>query len=222
MLDALLIEAERLLQHHVAHGRARPEQRAPHLLHPRVLAAQPRQGHGRALAHVELKVDESLGEHEHVARVQRRRKQLVGRAHEPHVQLALQHRQDLGGARVGVRHVDAALGEVEAGQGDAEGVEARELRGEDGRDGVGGGVVSIPGLVEAVEHEVRDLHIGRVLAHQAVDSDLGGGVRNTEVLNRISISSEGKHGQERGLHEESQEDDALERLHLNCQFSSCH
>jgi hypothetical protein len=121
-----------------------------------------------------------------------------------------------------VRHVDAALGEVEAGQGDAEGVEARELRGEDGRDGVGGGVVSIPGLVEAVEHEVRDLHIGRVLAHQAVDSDLGGGVRNTEVLNRISISSEGKHGQERGLHEESQEDDALERLHLNCQFSSCH
>jgi hypothetical protein len=112
-----------------------------------------------------------------------------------------------------VRRVDAALGEVEAGQGDAEGVEARELRGEDGRDGVGGGVVGVPGLVEAVEHEVRDLHIGRVLAHQAVDGDFGGGVRNTEVLNRISIRSECKHGQERGLHEERQEDDALQHLH---------
>jgi hypothetical protein len=117
---------------------------------------------------------------------------------------------------VGVRRVDAALGEVEAGQGDAEGVEARELRGEHGRDGVGGGVVRIPGLVEALEEEVRDLHVGRVLAHQAVDSDGGGTVGDTEVLDGVGIGSKRKHGQERGLQEERQEDDALERLHLNC------
>jgi hypothetical protein len=216
-VDIRLFDAKRLLQHHVAHGRVGPEQRAPHLLHPRVLAAQPRQGHGRTHAHVELEVDESLGEHEHVACVQCRCEQLVGRAHEPHVQLALQHREDLGGARVSVGHVDAALGEVKAGQGDAEGVEARELSGEDGRDGVGGGVVSIPGLVEALEEEVRDLHVGRILAHKAVDNDGGCSVGNTEVLDGVGINGGCKHGQERGLHEERQEDDVLQSLYLNCQ-----
>jgi hypothetical protein len=110
-------------------------------------------------------VDERLGEHEHVARVQHRCEQLVGRAHESHLQLALQHRQDLGGARVGVGHIDATLGEVEAGQGDAESVEAQELQGEDGHDGVGGGVAGVASYVEAVEHEVRDHHIGCVLAY---------------------------------------------------------
>jgi hypothetical protein len=113
-----------------------------------------------------------------------------------------------------VGDVDAARGEVEAGQGDAEGVEARELRGEDGRDGVAGGVAGVASYVEAVEHEVRDRHIGRVLAHQAVEGGGGGGIGDAEVLNRISISSECKHGQERaGLQEEGQEHDALQRLH---------
>jgi hypothetical protein len=34
MLDGLLVDAERLLQYHVAHGRVGPEQHVPHLLYP--------------------------------------------------------------------------------------------------------------------------------------------------------------------------------------------
>jgi hypothetical protein len=60
-----------------------------------------------------------------------------------------------------------------------------------------------------VEHEVRDRHIGRVLALQAVEGGGGGGIGDAEVLDGVGIGGEGKHGQE-----ERQEDDiALQRLH---------
>mgnify|MGYP003703349841 CR=1 FL=1 len=67
--------------------------------------------------------------------------ELVGGGELADVELAVEDEDDLGGARVGVRRVEAAGGVVDAGEGDAQGVEARDLLDVGAGDhGAGGGV----------------------------------------------------------------------------------
>lgn len=77
---------------------------------------------------------------------------------------ALHHEKQLGSSRVSVHGNNAACGQIEAGYGEAEAVEARELsiksRGNSGTDDVCG----VSGLSEARKHEVFGGDVARVLA----------------------------------------------------------
>ena len=117
-------------------------------------------------------------------------------AHEPDVQLALHHQQELGRAGVGVRGVEAALGEVDACSAEAQGVEAVELPheggGDDGLGGLGVGVGG--GLDEFVGPEVRGHDLVGGLAGEAIHDDVGGGIRDAEVLEWVGVGGGGQHG----------------------------
>ena len=117
-------------------------------------------------------------------------------AHEPDVQLALHHQQELGRAGVGVRGVEAALGEVDACSAEALGVEAGELRHESGGDdGLCKGV-GVAGPGEAAEREVRGHDLVGGLAGEAIDDDVGVGQGDAEVLEWVGVGGGGQHGHE--------------------------
>ena len=200
--DGVRADAEALLQHLVVDGRHAVEQRRRHLLDTRVLAAQGRERQRRAFAHVELEVHQALGEHEQLALFDGGGEQrVVGAvaAHEAHVQLALGHEQQLRGARVRVRGVDAALVEVDARSRDPERVQSREVG--DGGRGHGRHVLiaGVAAILEGGGGEVPHRHLVGGLAGEAVDGGEGGGVvGDAEVLQGILVGGHGQHGHERG------------------------
>lgn len=143
ILDDALVDLERLGEHIVGDARLRPEHGVGHRDDPRILAAEGGNGHCRRLPRVELEVHESHRKHEHVAPVQGLEEELVVRVgrHESDEEGTLDDCEDLGGARVGVRRVEAAGGVVDARQGDAERVQAGDSGGVDEGD-VGADFVS--------------------------------------------------------------------------------
>lgn len=86
------------------------------------------------------------------------------RRHEPGNDSALHDEEELRGAGVGVEGHDAARGEVEAGDGEAEAVQPRVLgvegRGHGGADDIG----RVAPLAEAREDEVGGGNVGGALA----------------------------------------------------------
>lgn len=117
-----------------------------------------------------MEVDKSLGEYEHVSLVKHLREELVVgvRGDESDAESALNDGEDLGGARVGVGRVQTVGAEVDAGYGDAEGVEAGELRRAD-QSHVGADLVhGVSRLVETREEEIFGGGEVWVLAHQPI------------------------------------------------------
>ena len=199
-LDGGVVDPERCLQHLVLDRRHGLEQRRRHGLRVRVLAVERRERDGGPVAHVELEVHQAAREHEQLARLDGGGEQRVGGAvgaHEAHVQLALEHEEELRRARVGVRGVEAAHREVDARGAQALRVEAGELAHKGGRDGSLVGVVGVARVDERRGHEVRGHHLARGLAGEAVDDDVAVEHGDAEVLERVGVGRHGQHGHER-------------------------
>ena len=95
-----------------------------------------------------------------------------------------------------MRGVEAALGEVDACSAEAQGIEAGELRHEvRGDDGLGKGV-GVARRDEFVGPEVRGHDLVGGLAGEAIDKDVGGDIRDAEVLERVGVGGGGEHGHE--------------------------
>lgn len=88
-------------------------------------------------------MDEPFGENEDLPLLNRFGVEDVGGGDETHIELSLEHEDDLGGAWVGVRRVEAAGRVVDTREGNAEGVEAGDFldvgAGDEGSGGVVGG-----------------------------------------------------------------------------------
>ena len=199
-LDGGVVDPERRLQHLVLDRRHGLEQRRRHGLRVRVLAVERRKRNGGPVAHVELEVHQAAREHEQLALLDGGGEQRVGGAvgaHEAHVQLALEHQEELRRARVRVRGVEPALGEVDARGAQPLRVEPGELPHEGGRDGGLVGVVGVAGVDERRGHEVRGHDLARGLAGEAVDDDVAVEHGDAEVLERVGVRRHGQHGHER-------------------------
>lgn len=112
-------------------------------------------------------MDEPFGKDEDLALLDGFGDEDVGGGDEPHIQFPFQYEHHLGGAWVRVRRVEAAGGVVDAGEGDAQGVEARDLLHVGGGDQRPDGVVGGAGLSQAVEEEIFRRHVQR-LARKSV------------------------------------------------------
>jgi hypothetical protein len=98
---------------------------------------------GGLLAGVQLEVHEAARKREDVAGGDGPGDELVGGGDEADVERAVEHEDQLGGARVRVRRVEPAGGVVDADEGDAQRVEPRDLlhvgAGDHGAGGAGDG-----------------------------------------------------------------------------------
>jgi hypothetical protein len=121
-------DPEGLGEHVGGHIGGGPEEGAGDELRPGELAVEGRDGGGGHVAGVALEVHEAAREHEELARGDGLGEENVGGGDEAHVEGAGEDEDDLGGARVRVRRVDPAGGEVGAGERDALGVEPRDHR----------------------------------------------------------------------------------------------
>ena len=139
----------------------------------RVLAAKSGESHRRSVTGVELKVDETDREHEHVTFLELLREELVlgaldVRGHETHQELSLHHHQDFRGAWVSVWRVLSVRRVVDTRELYPESVEPRESV-----DGHGGynradRVVGVSGHVEARSEEIVGLGEHWILAESPV------------------------------------------------------
>ena len=114
---------------------------------PGVLGREGVEGDGGLVAHIELEVQQRLGEQDHVAHLQGGRVQDVVVADEARVDGALEHQERLGCAGVGVQGHHPTDGEVQPGVRDAlrvePGVKLRTGQRHDGPCGCLGDVVHI-------------------------------------------------------------------------------
>ena len=135
---------------------------------------------------------------------------------EADVHLALDDGEHLGGARVRVRRVEAARGDVEARHGDAQRVEPRQRAHVHqchlGAERVGG----VAGVLEAREGEVGRGYLRCVLAHQPVHEHGGGGVGDAEVLERARVVRESQRRRRHSCDKESKEELARPACHGCC------
>jgi hypothetical protein len=136
-------DLERLGEHVGRHLGRRPEERHGDGLRAGELAVERRHDGGGLLAWVRLEVHEAAREREDVAGGDGLGDELVGGGDEADVERAVEHEDQLGGARVRVRRVEPAGGVVDAGEGDAQRVEPRDLldvgAGDHGACGAGDG-----------------------------------------------------------------------------------
>jgi hypothetical protein len=116
-----------------------------------------------------LEVDEPPGEDEDVPLVDDLGEELVGSGDEADLERALEHEDDLGGARVRVRRVLAARGVVDARDRDAQGVHAGELLHVGRRHHGARRVVGVAGVPETREEEVVRRNVR--LAGEPIDLD---------------------------------------------------
>ncbi|MCO5587850.1 hypothetical protein L7F22_041802 [Adiantum nelumboides] len=98
-----------------------------HLRRPRVLAGEGGVSHSSLMGHIELEVDEALGEEEKLALLDGLGEELVLRGDKTHIKGALLQEEKLGAAGVDVRRVEAAHCVVNSGHGNSVGVEPWEF-----------------------------------------------------------------------------------------------
>lgn len=180
-LNLRIIKERRLLHQH--RRQIVGKEREIRYLKSRVCAAEAGEGHRRPSAAVDLEMEQPLREHHQVPLEELLQVHLVReRRDEAGDDGSLHDEEELGGAGVGVEWDDAAGGEVEAGDGEAEAVEARVLgvegRGDGGTDDVGG----VSGGAEAGEDEVVGGDVGFGLAGVAGGAGREGEVGDAEVL----------------------------------------
>jgi hypothetical protein len=158
LLHLLGANLERHGEHIVGYLRRGREQRHGEGLRAGQLAVESRYDGGGRVPVVLLEVYQAAWEDEDVAGVDGLGDELVPGGYEADVQGALKDEHHLGGARVGMRRVQAARSVVDARHGHAEGVEAWHLldigAGDDGA--VGG--VGVTGGGQAFEVEVVLCH----------------------------------------------------------------
>ena len=189
-------------QNILGEGRVGGKEGSGHLGGARVLAVESGNGEGRlGLVGVELEVDKATGENKKVACIDGLVEEgVVGGGDEAYEQGALGEEEDLSGTGVHMRGVDAPGLEVDAGNGEALGVESTEggSRGQvDHRAEVSGEVAR---LAQKGGGEVGGLHIGGGLAGQAIEGEraqakllLFGGIQgHAEVLQRVRICGAGR------------------------------
>lgn len=123
---SVFIDAEGVSEDIIIDGGSGVEQTRNDLLQSRILAVKPSEGQSGARTDIDLEVDEAAGEDEDVALVERGDEEGSVRGDETHVERALHHQEHLGGARVRVRHVDAAHSEVQTREPRAQSVEPRQ------------------------------------------------------------------------------------------------
>jgi len=145
------------------HGRRGAEERHGDLLRALELAVEAGDDGGGAVPPVLLEVDEAAREDEDVPHGDRLGEELVGGGDEADLERALEDEDDLGGARVRVRRVLAARSVVDARDGDAQRVDARELLHVGRRHQGARRVAGVAGLPQPVEEEVvrRDVRLAR-------------------------------------------------------------
>ena len=115
---------KRLRQHIVRHRRRCGEKRCRNRLSTRQLAVECCNHRRWNLSIVLLEVDQSLGEHEDLAHLDRLRDEDIRGGYEADVELAFDDEHNLGGARVCVRWIQATGGIVDPREGNAERVQA--------------------------------------------------------------------------------------------------
>jgi len=138
------------------------------------------------IAHIELKVQKTSGEHKHIALLQCGCKKCSIGADETNEQRTLHHENDLCGPRVCVGWDETSCSEVEACHGNAQSVDARELSCSCCSDATSKGVVGVSRGGQAGEHEVICLHKGRVLADQTVNDGGVVAIGDTEVCSGLA------------------------------------
>lgn len=114
-------------------------------------------------------MDQPSGEHKDLAFLDGFRDQLVSRGDKPHVELAYEHEQNLGGPRVGVGRVHPASSIVDPRHRHAQRVQAGDLLHIGARHGGPHGAVHDGGLGKAVEREIICRDVGLALAHETVN-----------------------------------------------------
>jgi hypothetical protein len=124
---------------------------------------------GGAIAPVLLEVHVSPGKDEDVPLRDGLAEELVGSSDESNLECALEDEDDLSGARVRVRRVLATRGEVDARDGDAQRVHARETLHVGRRHHRPRRVVGVSGVPETREEEVIRCHVR--LARESIDLD---------------------------------------------------
>ena len=119
---------------------------------------------------IELEVDKTLWENKHISLVEDLCEELVARVggNEADVECTLNHNQDLGGSGVSVGRVESVGSEVDASQGNAEGVETSELVDRNLSHLRTEPVVRVSGLVETLEEEIFGFHHVRVFADEPI------------------------------------------------------
>lgn len=154
LVDSRLVNAEAIPKHGIVNRRSGIEHRWSDLLQSRILAVETGKRQSRARTDVDLKMHKASREDEDVALIERGDEEAIGGGDESHVQRAFHDEEDLGGAGMRVRDVDAADGEVEAREPRAERVEPRERLHEHLRRSLPVAVVRVAGDVQAVVDEV--------------------------------------------------------------------
>ncbi|KAG6401903.1 hypothetical protein SASPL_138771 [Salvia splendens] len=122
VIDDVLLNLESLGQHIRVDLWVRPEHRIGNGYGTRILAPEAGKCNRVGLSDVELEVNETLWEDEHISRVQVLGEELVllgggiGRvgSDEPHVESAFHQKEGFSSTRMGVGRVDPVRGEVEA------------------------------------------------------------------------------------------------------------
>ncbi|RWV81621.1 hypothetical protein GW17_00056938, partial [Ensete ventricosum] len=167
-----------------------------------------------------LEVDQAAGEDEDVALGDGLGDQLVGGGDEAHVEGAVEHEDDLGGAGVGVRRVQPAGGVVDAGHGHAQGVEARDLLHVGGRHQGAHGGVGGARLGQPLEEEWSLHHISKETADPSNEIKKGGRrratgveIRDADILEHVRIRSKS------GSDEEGEEREEGRHGHGGCSLA---
>ena len=129
--NQILVKLEGLGKELGVDGRGGSEHRVGDGYNPGVLAAEGGEGQCRGVSNVELEVDQTEREDEHVARLQDLCEEAVGPVglvgrHEPHQQRSLHDGQDFGAAGVSVGRVLAVRRVVDADKCDSQGVQPRD------------------------------------------------------------------------------------------------
>ena len=134
VIDDVHLNPECLGQHIRVDFGVRPEHRIGNGNGTRILAAEASKCDRIGLSNIELEVDETVWEDEHISRVQILGEELVllggisrVGCDEAHVESAFHQEEGFSGTRVGVGWIDPIRGEVETSHGNAESVEAFEL-----------------------------------------------------------------------------------------------
>jgi hypothetical protein len=187
VVDLVLAREERLGEHLHGHGRLSGEHGEGGRDDAGRLAVEHGDEYGVAGAGVELEVLQAAGHDEELVLPDHLGEEAVGPRGEADQDLALQHHDELGGARVRVRRVEPAGGQVDARDGDAQRVEARE-RGHGGARGVGAERVGgARGGRDGAGEEVLVHHRRLRLAREPVDRRRGPHVGHAGVLERRRV-----------------------------------